>query len=280
MAQSETKLAALTLPPIGNAQLGGRRRSESVIERLISAFEQFGQIGYLTFDFIRSLFSRPFEFRPLVEQLDSIGFKSLNVVTLTAIFAGMVLALQMGQFLARFGAKIYVSRIMGISLLRELGPVLTALMIGARVGAGISAELGTMKVTDQIDAMRALGASPVKELVTPRVLAITLILPVLTILADAVGLIGGWFISVTQLGVGSTYFYNSLMRNLVLGDLTSGLGKSVVFGFLIGIVACHRGLTATGGADGVGRATTSAVVVASISILISDFFLTKLFLAL
>lgn len=278
--QSETKSAALTLPPGGDAQLGGRASSESVVDRLISAFEQFGQIGYLTFDFIRSLFSRPFEFRPLVEQLDSIGFKSLNVVTLTAIFAGMVLALQMGQFLARFGAKIYVSRIMGISLLRELGPVLTALMIGARVGAGISAELGTMKVTDQIDAMRALGASPVKELVMPRVLAITLILPVLTIMADAVGLIGGWFISVTQLGVGSTYFYNSLMRNLVLGDLTSGLGKSVVFGFLIGIVACHRGLTATGGADGVGRATTSAVVVASISILISDFFLTKLFLAL
>jgi Permease MlaE len=118
------------------------------------------------------------------------------------------------------------------------------------------------------------------SLVTPRVLAITLILPVLTILADAVGLIGGWFISVTQLGVGSTYFYNSLMRDLVLGDLTSGLGKSVVFGFLIVIVACHRGLTATGGADGVGRATTSAVVVASISILVSDFFLTKLFLAL
>jgi len=280
MAQSETKSAALTLPPVGNVQLGGRGSSESVYDRLISAFEQFGQIGYLSFDFIRSLFRRPFEFRALVEQLDSIGFKSLNVVTLTAIFAGMVLALQMGQFLARFGAKIYVSRIMGISLLRELGPVLTALMIGARVGAGISAELGTMKVTDQIDAMRALGASPVKELVTPRVLAITLILPVLTILADAVGLFGGWFISVTQLGVGSTYFYNSLMRNLVLGDLTSGLGKSVVFGFLIGIVACHRGLTATGGADGVGRATTSAVVVASISILVSDFFLTKLFLAL
>lgn len=279
MAQSETKSAALALPPVGNAQLGGRASSESVSDRLKSTFEQFGQIGYLTLDFVRSLFRRPFEFRVLVEQLDSIGFKSLNVVILTAIFAGMVLALQMGQFLARFGAKIYVSRIMGISLLRELGPVLTALMIGARVGAGISAELGTMKVTDQIDAMRALGASPVKELVTPRVLAITLILPVLTVLADAVGLIGGWFISVTQLGVGSTYFYNSLMRNLVLGDLTSGLGKSVVFGFLIGIVACHRGLTATGGADGVGRATTSAVVVASISILISDFFLTKLFLA-
>jgi phospholipid/cholesterol/gamma-HCH transport system permease protein len=279
MAQSETKSAALALPPVGNAQLGGRASSESVNDRLKSTFEQFGQIGYLTLDFVRSLFRRPFEFRVLVEQLDSIGFKSLNVVILTAIFAGMVLALQMGQFLARFGAKIYVSRIMGISLLRELGPVLTALMIGARVGAGISAELGTMKVTDQIDAMRALGASPVKELVTPRVLAITLILPVLTVLADAVGLIGGWFISVTQLGVGSTYFYNSLMRNLVLGDQTSGLGKSVVFGFLIGIVACHRGLTATGGADGVGRATTSAVVVASISILISDFFLTKLFLA-
>lgn len=278
MAQNVTESPPARFPVIGSTHLAGRHPAESTIDRVEFGFEQVGRIGYLTIDFLRSLVRRPFEFRVLLEQLDAIGYRSLNVVSLTAIFAGMVLALQMGEFLSRFGAKIYVSRIMGISLLRELGPVLTALMIGARVGAGVSAELGTMKVTDQIDAMRALGASPVKELVTPRVLAITLILPVLTVLADAVGLIGGWFISITQLGLGSAYFFNSLMRNLVFSDLTSGLGKSVVFGFLIGIIACHMGLTATGGADGVGRATTSAVVVASISVLISDFFLTKLFM--
>lgn len=136
-----------------------------------------------------------------------------------------------------------------------------------------------MKVTDQIDAMRALGASPVKELVAPRVLAITFILPVLTMLADAIGLVGGWFVSITQLGVSGNYFYTSLMRNLEIGDPASGLCKSAVFGFLIGIIACHEGLTASGGAHGVGRATTSAVVIGSISVLVSDFFLTKLFLA-
>ncbi len=137
----------------------------------------------------------------MLDQLDAVGVKSVNVVNLTAIFSGMVLALQMGQFLAKFGAKIYVSRIMGLSLLREMGPVLSALMVAARVGAGITAELGTMKVTEQIDAMRSLATSPVKKLVVPRVLATVIMLPILTVLADAVGLFGGLVIAVTQLGV-------------------------------------------------------------------------------
>ncbi len=241
---------------------------------------ELGEIGLLTVEVIRHLFRRPFETRLLIDQLDSIGVRSLNVVNLTAIFSGMVLALQMGQFLAAFGAKIYVSRIMGLSLLREMGPVLSALMIAARVGAGITAELGTMKVTEQIDAMRALATSPIKKLVVPRVLATIVMLPVLTVLADAIGLLGGLVISVTQLGVSGDYFYTSLIQNTALGDLFSGLGKSVFFGFLIAIIACWKGLTASGGADGVGRATTEAVVYASISVLISDFFLTKLFLSI
>ena len=149
--------------------------------------EQLGDIGLLTRECVRQALRRPFEGGLLVEQLDSVGVRSLNVVNLTAIFTGMVLALQMGQFLARFGAKIYISRIMGLSLFREMGPVLTALMIGARVGAGITAELGSMKVTEQIDAMRALATSPVKKLVVPRVLATVLMLPVLTVISDAVG---------------------------------------------------------------------------------------------
>jgi phospholipid/cholesterol/gamma-HCH transport system permease protein len=242
-------------------------------------FEQLGDLGLLTWDFVRYLFSRPFEADSFVEQLDRIGWRSLNVVNLTAVFTGMVLALQMGGFLSRFGATIYVSRIMGISLLREMGPVLTALMIGARVGAGIAAELGSMTVTEQVDALRALASSPVKKLVVPRVLATIVILPVLTMIADAVGLFGGWLISVTQLGVSGELFYTSLIRNVHISDLASGLGKALFFGYLISIIACHEGLGAQGGADGVGRATTSAVVSASISILVADFFLTKLFLS-
>jgi phospholipid/cholesterol/gamma-HCH transport system permease protein len=242
-------------------------------------FEQIGELGLLTWDFVRYLFRRPFEGRLIIEQLDSIGWRSLNVVNLTAIFTGMVLALQMGGFLSRFGAKIYVSRIMGISLLREMGPVLTALMIGARVGAGIAAELGSMTVTEQVDAMRALASSPIKKLVVPRMLATIIILPVLTMIADALGLLGGLLISVTQLGVSGEFFYTSLIRNVSVNDLVSGLGKALFFGYLIAIIACEKGLGARGGADGVGRATTSAVVAASISILVADFFLTKLFLS-
>jgi len=242
-------------------------------------FEQLGELGLLTWDVVRYLFRRPFETSLFIEQLDNIGWRSLNVVNLTAIFTGMVLALQMGGFLSRFGAKIYVSRIMGISLLREMGPVLTALMIGARVGAGIAAELGSMTVTEQVDAMRALASNPVKKLVVPRVLATIVILPVLTMIADAVGLFGGLLIAVTQLGVSAEFFYTSLIRNVGLSDLLSGLGKAFFFGYLISIIACHKGLGTRGGADGVGRATTSAVVAASISILVADFFLTKLFLS-
>lgn len=242
--------------------------------------EQLGEVGLLTRDFFRYLFRRPFELRLLVRQMDSIGVRSLNVVNLTGIFAGMVLALQMGHFLSKFGAKIYVSRIMGLSLLREMGPVLTALMMGARVGAGIAAELATMKVTEQIDAMRALAASPIKKLVVPRVLAAILMLPLLTVIADAIGLLGGLLIAITQLGLTSGYFYSSLVHNTSLGDFLSGLGKAIFFGYLIAIIACSKGLGAGGGADGVGRATTSAVVASAIGVLVSDFFLTKLFLSL
>jgi phospholipid/cholesterol/gamma-HCH transport system permease protein len=252
----------------------------AMLERIYLFLDELGEVGLLTRDFFRYLVRRPFEGGLLLDQLEAVGVRSVNVVNLTAIFSGMVLALQMGQFLAKFGAKIYVSRIMGLSLLREMGPVLSALMVAARVGAGITAELGTMKVTEQIDAMRSLATSPIKKLVVPRVLATVIMMPILTVLADAVGLFGGLVISVTQLGVSADYFYSSLIQNVRLEDLLSGLGKSVFFGFEISIIACCKGLSATGGADGVGRATTSAVVAASITVLISDFFLTKFFLSI
>ncbi len=216
----------------------------------------------------------------LLEQLDQVGVRSLSIVNLTAVFMGMVLALQMGNFLAKFGAQIFVSRIVGVSLLRELSPVLTALMVGGRVGAGITAELGTMSVTEQIDAVRALGADPVRKLVVPRMIALMIMLPLLTVIADAVGIAGGCLISITELGLTMEFYTTTLLQALAFSDFFSGVGKAVFFAYFIGIIACHNGLTVRGGADGVGRATTATVVAASVAVLVADFFLSKLFLSL
>jgi phospholipid/cholesterol/gamma-HCH transport system permease protein len=190
----------------------------------------------------------------------------------------MVLALQLGHSLERFGAKMFVSRIVGVSLVREMGPILTALMIGGRVGAGIAAELGTMAVTEQVDALRALGASPVRALVVPRLLALLVMLPALTVIADVVGILGGLVIGMTELRISPEFYVNSLLQVMMVQDVLSGIGKSVFFAYFIGIIACRNGLRVTGGADGVGRATTRTVVEASIAVLVSDFFLTKLFI--
>jgi phospholipid/cholesterol/gamma-HCH transport system permease protein len=216
----------------------------------------------------------------ILEQLYQIGVRSLSIVNLTAVFMGMVLALQMGNFLAKFGAQIFVSRIVGVSLLRELAPVLTALMVGGRVGAGITAELGTMSVTEQIDAVRALGADPVRKLVVPRLIALMIMLPLLTVIADAVGIAGGCLISITELGLTTEFYTTTLLQALAFSDFFSGVGKAAFFAYFIGIIACRNGLTVRGGADGVGRATTSTVVAASVAVLGADFFLSKLFLSL
>ncbi|MGH6962326.1 MAG: MlaE family ABC transporter permease, partial [Dongiaceae bacterium] len=193
----------------------------------------------------------------VLEQLDHIGVRSLSIVNLTALFMGMVLALQLGIFLAKFGAQIFVSRVVGVSLLRELAPVLTALMVGGRVGAGITAELGSMAVTEQIDAIRSLGADPIRKLVVPRMLALLIMLPLLTVIADAVGVAGGCLIAMIELGMSADWYLTSLLQALLFSDFFSGIGKSVFFAYFIGIIACHNGLNVRGGADGVGRATTA-----------------------
>ena len=244
------------------------------------ALRELGEVTLLSLAALRQTFRRPFPLRSVLEQLDQVGVRSLSIVNLTAVFMGMVLALQLGVFLAKFGAQIFVSRVVGVSLLREMAPVLTALMVGGRVGAGIAAELGTMSVTEQIDAIRSLGADPVRKLVVPRLLALIIVLPLLTAIADAVGVLGGWLIAVTELQLSSEFYWRSLLQALALGDLLSGVGKSVFFAYFIGIIACHNGMRVTGGADGVGRATTSTVVAASVTVLIADFFLSKAFLAL
>jgi len=250
--------------------------TERTIRSVQGLLQDVGGIVFLTRDIVTRGFRR-IEWRLVLQQLEHLGWRSLTIVNLTAIFTGMVMTLQMGIFLAQFGAKVYINRVVGLAILRELGPVLTALMIGGRVGAGIAAELGSMAVTEQLDAMRALGADPVRKLVVPRILALLIALPLLTIIADALGIFGSYLISVGELRVDPTFYFSSLFLWLWFGDILSGLGKSLFFAYFIGIIACHIGMNVTGGADGVGRATTKTVVACSITVLVSDFFLTKAF---
>ena len=224
----------------------------------------------------RAVVTRPYYSRDVVMQFEAIGIGSLMVVSLTGFFTGAALALQTGQTLDRFGARTLVGQLVGASMIRELGPVLTALMLAGRVGSGIAAELGSMAVTDQINALRALGTDPIRKLVVPRVLAVTLMAPVLTVIADTFAIMAGWIISVTSLGVGTSTYWTAVQEGLYLGDAWQGLIKPFVLGFVIGTIGCHVGLGTRGGTQGVGRATTNAVVVASVLVIAVDFFLTPL----
>ena len=225
---------------------------------------------------LRAIFTPPYYRRDIIQQLDAIGIGSLTVVSLAGFFTGAALALQTGQSLDQFGARTLVGRLVSASMIRELGPVLTALMFAGRVGSGIAAELGSMVVTDQVNALRALGTDPLRKLVVPRVIATTLMAPVLTVIADTFGIGAGWLISVTKLGVGSSTYWTAVVDGLFMGDAFQGLIKPVVLGFVIGTVGCHVGLRTAGGTQGVGRATTNSVVVASVLVIAADFFLTPL----
>ena len=232
-----------------------------------------GRVGY-------GLVSRPIYRRDIIEQLDVIGIGSMTVVLLTGLFTGMVLALQTGMTLDRFGARSVVGSLVSASMVRELGPVLTALMVTGRVGSGIAAELGSMVVTDQIAALRALGTDPIRKLVVPRVVAGTLMVPILTVISDAVGIFGGMVISVTQLNVAASVYWSNVIDGLYLQDLWMGLLKPLLLGFTLVTIGCHVGLNTRGGTQGVGRATTNAVVSASVALLVLDFLLTKVLITL
>jgi phospholipid/cholesterol/gamma-HCH transport system permease protein len=201
-------------------------------------------------------------------------------VVITALFTGMVLALQTGIALARFGAKPYVGSVVGLSLARELGPVLTALMVGGRVGAGITAEIGAMQVTEQVDAIRSMGADPVQKLVLPRVVAATIALPLLTGLAVMLGIVGSMALSWAQFGIDPSFYLQTIFNTVTLDDFIGGLSKTFAFGWIIAMVGCFSALQTEGGTVGVGRATTRSVVLASIGVLVSDFFLTQLLVML
>ncbi|GAN32838.1 MAG: ABC transporter permease [Candidatus Brocadia sp. AMX2] len=239
-----------------------------------------GQVTLLAIKGFVGIFVPPFNLKLVLREIDNFGAGSLLLVDLIALFTGMVMALQTIYGLSMYGAEIYVGSVVALSLVRELGPVMASIMVGARVGSGIAAEIGAMQVTEQIDAMRALGASPVKKLMTPKILAAMITLPLLTVTADIVGIFGGMIIALFELEIDRTFYIDSVLTTITISDLLSGIGKTVFFGFLIAVLGCYFGLQTTGGTTGVGRSTTITVVTISILILISDFFLTKLFLIL
>src|SRR5688572_7800807 len=253
-----------------------RRAGLGVKQRVLSVQDYI----MLSWRGLKALFSRPIYFREIVNQMDSLGVESLPIVVLTGMFTGMVLTLQSAASLDAFGARPYVGRLVCISMVRELGPVLTALMVTGRVGSGMAAELGSMVVTQQIDALRVLGSDPIRKLVAPRITAGIIMVPILTVLSDAVGIFGGSLISIFNLQLSWEYYWRSVGSALVVNDLLMGLIKPVVFGFILTSVGCFTGLRTTGGTQGVGLATTRSVVVGSVLILSSDFFMTKLLLFL
>jgi phospholipid/cholesterol/gamma-HCH transport system permease protein len=247
------------------------------LKAAVLEIQEYFKLSWAT---IRGAFTRPFYFHDLIAQLDTIGLGSLTVVLLTGVFTGAVLALQSGITLDQFGARPVVGRLVAASMVRELGPALTALMLAGRVGSGIAAELGSMVVTDQINALRALGTDPVRKLVVPRVIAGFVMAPVLTVISDFMGILGGALIAVQQLQVPSSVYWKSITDALYMEDVWMGLAKPFVLGFAIVSIGCHVGLRTQGGTQGVGRSTTNAVVAASVSVLVLNFFITRLMITL
>ena len=260
-------------------------RLNAAAKRRVLEVQQFAALGAKS---IRFAFSRPFYGNDLVQQMDAIGVQSIPIVLLTGFFTGMVLALQTSAQLEAFGATQYIGRLVTASMIRERGPVLAGLMVAGRVGSGIAAQIGSMKVTEQLDALSTLGTDPIRKLVTPRVLACVIMLPMLTVITDLVGIIGGNVIATAYVGLPTGTYWQTVWEQIasagftlryIPNDFIQGLLKPVVFGFLISVTACHYGLMTRGGTEGVGISTTRTVVTASIMILVSDYFLTQALLA-
>lgn len=243
---------------------------------LYRSLYEIQEFTLLSVQAVANLFRRPRYFQDTWQQMDAVGVASTTIIVLTGFFTGGVLALQTSKTLQAFGAVNVTGQLVALSLIRELGPVLTALMVAGRVGSGIASELGSMVVTEQVDAMRALGTDPVKKLVTPRMIACTTMVPLLTVVADLFGLIGGWLVALFTLRLNTHLYWSSAMRSLDYMDLVEGLTKPFAFGFIVGMIGCYFGLRTTGGTRGVGRSTTQAVVFASVLVIITDFFLSKI----
>jgi len=250
---------------------------ESFAKDRIAALQDY---SLMTGAAVANLFSKPRYFADTYTQMDSIGVGSLPIVVLTGFFTGCVLALQSAVALKEFGAVSMTGSLVSLSMVKELGPVLTGLMISGRNASGMASELGSMKVTEQIDAMRALGTDPIRKLVTPRLVATIFMIFFLTVISDAVGIAGGALVSVTLSGLHASTYLTDSYRSLVHGDVIQGLTKPLFSGFIIATIGCYFGLTTTGGTQGVGRATTQAVVYSSVFIIIVDLLVTRLMIGI
>ena len=248
------------------------------LKQTLTFLDQLGEVTLLSGRTLRMLWKRPLEIRSTLHQMETLGVQSMGIVSVTSIFIGMVMTIQFAFGLKRFGGLEYIPRVVVLSFLRELAPTLTAVIVGGRIGSGMTAEVGAMNVTEQVDAIRALGADPAKKLVLPRVLASVIVMPMLSVYALLLGCLGAVIICSLQFGIAPSNFVASSLEVVKMGDFFSGLMNTPVFGFIIGIVGCHFGLRTTGGTEGVGLSTTRTVVAVSISILIADFLLTKLFM--
>ena len=248
------------------------------LDRARRFIAQLGEVAILSGHTAKALFRRPFEWDATMVQLESLGVKSMGIVTVTSVFIGMVMTIQFAFGLRRFGGLEYIPRVVVLSFCRELAPTLTAVIVGGRIGSGMAAEVGAMNVTEQVDAIRALGADPAKKLVLPRVLAAIIVMPLLGIYALALGVAGAVFICAVQFDISPRFFINSSLESTRIADFLAGVAKTPFFGYIISIVGCHFGLSTRGGTEGVGQSTTRTVVAISIAILIADFVLTKLFM--
>lgn len=255
-----------------------RTSIEQLGQAVIDFLSELGEIFLLAKQCVLWFFKPPSRRKLFMQQAEFVGVGSLFIVLLTGLFAGLVFALQSAYAFAKFNAESLVGATVVISLCRELAPVLTALMVAGRSGSAMATELGTMRVTEQIDALETFGISPIQYLVVPRVLALILTMPLLTMLFNYVGFLGAFAVSVGQAGINEGTFMGRIHRMVELNDLLGGLGKAAVFGGIIGLIACRNGMNASGGSRGVGLAATTTVVASSIAILISDYFLTTLLL--
>ncbi len=249
-----------------------------ILGRKILSFLYFlGGLAHLVLQSFYWTFIPPLKRDRIFEQAKRAGVDSLPIVSIVALFIGIILALQTAVLMQRLGSEMYIASIVALSLVRELGPVITALVVAGRVGAAIAAEIGSMQVTEQIDALETFATSPIKYLVVPRFLALSLMLPMLTLYSDIIGIFGGYFICVFKLGISSSMYLHITFESLLLKDLFTGLFKAVAFGMIIAFVSCYEGFNVEGGAEGVGRATTRAVVATFILIITADCFFTALF---
>ncbi len=257
-----------------------RRMLNAPANFLVSAIWEIQSYTNLSLRAIANLFTRPIYGREIALQMDRIGVSSLTIIALTGFFTGAVMGIQSEGALRRYGAVSVTGQLVSLTLIRELGPVLSALMLAGRIGSGIASELGSMVVSEQISAMRALGTDPIRRLVTPRMIATILMLPFLTVFCDALGLIGGWVIATYKLLISSNEYWSDAVNALQFSDAVGTLIKPIVFGFIISMTGCYVGLRTHGGTEGVGRSTTQAVVSSSILVIAADFFLNNLLIYL